>query len=172
MTPSWCGSDQGKLFPRYGLQYYSPNTVQLARHSRRLANPLGDRICEALVPTFDPKSPTALFVGRYQPFHSGHLRLIDEGLRRVGQVCIAVCVVSSIRRTIAPRSVAKFETAPYVCTAILLPRSFTRANEISANRVFGLHRRATSLCAGHAARRSPANPRHRCGTQTRHMRMI
>lgn len=43
-----------------------------------------------LRPTFDPKKPTALFVGRYQPFHDGHLRLIEEGLRRVGQVCIAV----------------------------------------------------------------------------------
>jgi len=31
-----------------------------------------------------------LFVGRYQPFHLGHQRLIEEGLRRVGQVCIAV----------------------------------------------------------------------------------
>ncbi len=44
----------------------------------------------ALVPVFDPKMPTALFVGRYQPFHLGHQRLIEEGLRRVGQVCIAV----------------------------------------------------------------------------------
>jgi adenylylsulfate kinase len=34
--------------------------------------------------------PTALFVGRYQPFHDGHKALIAEGLRRVGQVCIAV----------------------------------------------------------------------------------
>jgi cytidyltransferase-like protein len=33
---------------------------------------------------------TALFIGRYQPFHPGHQRLIEEGLRRVGQVCIAV----------------------------------------------------------------------------------
>ena len=39
---------------------------------------------------FDPKRPTALFVGRYQPFHNGHKALIIEGLRRVGQVCIAV----------------------------------------------------------------------------------
>jgi cytidyltransferase-like protein len=31
-----------------------------------------------------------LFLGRYQPFHPGHQRLIEEGLRRVGQVCIAV----------------------------------------------------------------------------------
>jgi cytidyltransferase-like protein len=39
---------------------------------------------------FDPKQPTALFIGRYQPFHEGHKALIVEGLRRVGQVCIAV----------------------------------------------------------------------------------
>ena len=29
-------------------------------------------------------------VGRYQPFHNGHRSLILEGLKRVGQVCIAV----------------------------------------------------------------------------------
>jgi len=43
-----------------------------------------------LRPAFDPQQPTALFIGRYQPFHAGHQRLIEEGLRRVGQVCIAV----------------------------------------------------------------------------------
>jgi adenylylsulfate kinase len=43
-----------------------------------------------LRPVFDPQKPTALFLGRYQPFHPGHQRLIEEGLRRVGQVCIAV----------------------------------------------------------------------------------
>jgi hypothetical protein len=43
-----------------------------------------------LRPVFDPKKPTALFVGRYQPFHEGHRALIVEGLKRVGQVCIAV----------------------------------------------------------------------------------
>lgn len=43
-----------------------------------------------LRPPFDPQKPTALFVGRYQPFHGGHQKLIEEGLRRVGQVCIAV----------------------------------------------------------------------------------
>ena len=49
-----------------------------------------ERVARELVPTFDPKKPTALFVGRYQPFHEGHRRLILEGLKRVGQVCIAV----------------------------------------------------------------------------------
>jgi nicotinamide mononucleotide adenylyltransferase len=39
---------------------------------------------------FDPQKPTALSVGRYQQFHAGHQRLIEEDLRRVGQVCIAV----------------------------------------------------------------------------------
>ncbi len=43
-----------------------------------------------LRPVFDPKRPTALFVGRYQPFHDGHRALIAEGIKRVGQVCIAV----------------------------------------------------------------------------------
>jgi cytidyltransferase-like protein len=49
-----------------------------------------ERICNELLPTFDPKAPTALFLGRYQPFHDGHKKLIEEGLKRVGQVCIAV----------------------------------------------------------------------------------
>lgn len=49
-----------------------------------------ERILARLRPRFDPKAPTALFVGRYQPFHDGHLALIEEGLRRVGQVCVAV----------------------------------------------------------------------------------
>jgi len=43
-----------------------------------------------LRPPFDPQKPTALFIGRYQPFHLGHQRLMEEGLRRVGQICIAV----------------------------------------------------------------------------------
>ena len=49
-----------------------------------------EQVFQKLIPTFDPKAPTALFVGRYQPFHDGHKALIEEGLRRVGQVCIAV----------------------------------------------------------------------------------
>lgn len=43
-----------------------------------------------LKPPFDPQRPTALFVGRFQPFHDGHRKLIEEGLKRVGQACIAV----------------------------------------------------------------------------------
>jgi adenylylsulfate kinase len=39
---------------------------------------------------FDWRKPTALFLGRYQPFHDGHKALVMEGLDRVGQACIAV----------------------------------------------------------------------------------
>jgi cytidyltransferase-like protein len=49
-----------------------------------------EQIFGRLRPAFDPQKPTALFLGRYQPFHAGHRRLIEEGIRRVGQACIAV----------------------------------------------------------------------------------
>ena len=49
-----------------------------------------ERIVTALHPLFDPQAPTALFLGRYQPFHDGHFALISEGIRRVGQACVAV----------------------------------------------------------------------------------
>lgn len=49
-----------------------------------------EAIAKMVAPRFDPKKPTAFFLGRYQPFHDGHKRLIEEGLARVGQVCIAV----------------------------------------------------------------------------------
>ena len=49
-----------------------------------------EEVARRVRPVFDTKRPTALFVGRYQPFHDGHRALIIEGLRRVGQVCIAV----------------------------------------------------------------------------------
>src|SRR5262245_29618261 len=40
-----------------------------------------ERIVARLRPTFDPQRPTALFVGRYQPFHEGHRHLVEEGIR-------------------------------------------------------------------------------------------
>lgn len=49
-----------------------------------------EEVARLLRPVFDTKAPTALFLGRYQPFHPGHRALIEEGINRVGQVCIAV----------------------------------------------------------------------------------
>jgi cytidyltransferase-like protein len=49
-----------------------------------------EKVLALLRPSFDPQKPTALLIGRYQPFHPGHQRLIEVGLQRVGQVCVAV----------------------------------------------------------------------------------
>ncbi|WP_316976690.1 adenylyl-sulfate kinase [Shumkonia mesophila] len=49
-----------------------------------------EQIAQRLRPVFDPRRPTALFVGRWQPFHDGHRALIEKGIERAGQVCIAV----------------------------------------------------------------------------------
>jgi cytidyltransferase-like protein len=49
-----------------------------------------EQVLARLRPAFDPRKPTALFLGRFQPFHAGHRLLIEEGLRRVGQARIAV----------------------------------------------------------------------------------
>lgn len=38
----------------------------------------------------DSKKPTALMLGRYQPFHDGHLALFKAALERAEQVLIAV----------------------------------------------------------------------------------
>jgi hypothetical protein len=49
-----------------------------------------EQIARRVRPGFDSNKVTALFIGGYQPFHDGHKALILEGLKRVGQVCIAV----------------------------------------------------------------------------------
>ena len=49
-----------------------------------------EQVAARLRPVFDPQRPTALFIGRFQPFHDGHRALIEEGLRRVGQACVAI----------------------------------------------------------------------------------
>lgn len=45
---------------------------------------------DMIQPVFNPLRKTALFVGRYQPFHDGHKALIEEGIKKYGQVCIGV----------------------------------------------------------------------------------
>lgn len=42
------------------------------------------------IDAFNSKSSTGLMIGRFQPFHGGHLKLFEEILAREGQVCIAI----------------------------------------------------------------------------------
>ena len=39
---------------------------------------------------WDNQAPTALLIGRYQPFHVGHKTLVAEAIKRSGQCCIAL----------------------------------------------------------------------------------
>ena len=39
---------------------------------------------------FDSKKPTALLLGRWQPWHDGHLALFERALAKTGQVVIQV----------------------------------------------------------------------------------
>jgi DNA polymerase III delta prime subunit len=48
------------------------------------------KIKNMLIPVFKSKASTAFMLGRYQPFHDGHKKLIIEGISRTGQVCIAI----------------------------------------------------------------------------------
>ena len=47
-------------------------------------------IKKRLIPVFNSKAPTAFMLGRYQPFHDGHKKLIAEAINRVGQACVAI----------------------------------------------------------------------------------
>ena len=39
---------------------------------------------------FDPKKPTVLLLGRWQPWHDGHLALFEKSFAKTGQVAIHV----------------------------------------------------------------------------------
>jgi cytidyltransferase-like protein len=67
-----------------------PAQFDLRVSGERTPDYWADQIVRRVRPIFNHKKPTALFIGRYQPFHEGHKKLIEEGLKRVGQVCVAV----------------------------------------------------------------------------------
>lgn len=46
--------------------------------------------------TFDNKKPTAMLLGRWQPWHDGHTALFEKALAEIGQVCIMVRSVYGI----------------------------------------------------------------------------
>jgi cytidyltransferase-like protein len=77
-------------FEDTNLMFVAPRRFDLRVGAEGAPQYWAERALTLLRPAFDPQRPTALFIGRYQPFHNGHQRLIEEGLRRVGQVCIAV----------------------------------------------------------------------------------
>jgi cytidyltransferase-like protein len=86
----WVDRIQQGRFEDTNRMFVAPESPDLRVTSEGSPQFWAEKALSKLRPAFDPQKPTALFIGRYQPFHTGHLRLIEEGLRRVGQVCIAV----------------------------------------------------------------------------------
>lgn len=86
----WVDRVKSSRFPDTDAMFEDPSHYDVRVTARGSAIFWAEKVCDKLLPTFSPKIPTALFLGRYQPFHEGHRKLIEEGLRRVGQVCIAV----------------------------------------------------------------------------------
>jgi cytidyltransferase-like protein len=86
----WVDRIEAGRFEDTNRMFVAPDQIDLRVTAE--GNPLywAEQALIQLRPAFDPQKPTALFIGRYQPFHPGHQRLIEEGLRRVGQVCVAV----------------------------------------------------------------------------------
>ncbi|MGC8470370.1 MAG: adenylyl-sulfate kinase [Acetobacteraceae bacterium] len=86
----WVDRIESGRFEDTNRMFLPPERCDVRVTSEGAAEAWAERIVSRLRPTFDPKAATALFVGRYQPFHDGHRALIVEGIRRVGQACIAV----------------------------------------------------------------------------------
>jgi adenylylsulfate kinase len=92
----WVDRIRESAFEDTNRMFVPPETFELRVPPDGSAEHWAERIAQQLRPIFNPKKPTALFVGRYQPFHDGHRALICGGLRRVGQVCIGVRDTSGI----------------------------------------------------------------------------
>ncbi len=86
----WVDRIKAGRFADTNQMFVAPEHVDLRVTAEGAPQYWAEQALARLRPAFDPQKPTALFVGRYQPFHAGHQRLIEEGLKRVGQVCIAV----------------------------------------------------------------------------------
>lgn len=92
----WVNRTQASRYPDTDKLFEPPNSCDVEVTADGSPEMWAERIARKFMPAFDPRKPTALFVGRYQPFHDGHKALIEEGLARVGQVCIAVRDVQGV----------------------------------------------------------------------------
>lgn len=64
--------------------------VNMVTHHGHIPAYWADLLADMIRPVFNPMRKTALFVGRFQPFHAGHKHIIVEGIKRYGQACIGV----------------------------------------------------------------------------------
>lgn len=86
----WCDRVNTSKYEDTNRLFLPPEHYDLRVEPEGAPQYWAEQIARRVRPIFDSKKRTALFIGRYQPFHDGHRKLILEGLRRVGQVSIAV----------------------------------------------------------------------------------
>ena len=86
----WVDRIESSRFEDTNRMFIAPHNYDLRITADGTPQYWAEQASAVLRPSFDPQKPTALFIGRYQPFHPGHQRLIEEGLRWVGQVCVGV----------------------------------------------------------------------------------
>ncbi len=86
----WVNRIDAGRFEDTNRMFVAPERSDLTVSAQGTPQYWANKALVRLRPAFDPQKPTALFIGRYQPWHGGHQRLIEEGLKRVGQACIAV----------------------------------------------------------------------------------
>ena len=86
----WVDRIQRSAYEDTNAMFVPPEEYDVRVTAEGASEYWANKIADAIRPAFDPKRPTAMFIGRWQPFHDGHKALIEEGLKRVGQVCIAV----------------------------------------------------------------------------------
>lgn len=86
----WLNRIKAGRFEDTNVLFVPPKDVEVEVLPEGTPEYWAEQVAIKVRPIFDPKKPTALLIGRYQPFHDGHKALVVEALRRVGQVCIAV----------------------------------------------------------------------------------
>lgn len=86
----WIDRFGDKKYDDTQSMWQDPPTWDLRVTSHMTPEYWAEKAARLIIREFRPMASTALFVGRYQPFHLGHKRLIEEGIRRYGQACVAV----------------------------------------------------------------------------------
>ena len=86
----FCDRIVAGAYPDTNALWVEPSDADYTVTPEGLAYYHATRIYNAIRPTFDPELPTALLVGRFQPFHEGHMALVDHAIAKTGQVCIAI----------------------------------------------------------------------------------
>src|SRR5262245_13066210 len=86
----WVDRIKEGRFEDTNKMFEAPTRIDLCVTAEGTPEYWAEQAAMLLRPVFDFKKPTALVLGRYQPFHDGHRALIVEAIARVGQVCIAI----------------------------------------------------------------------------------